>query len=399
MFTVQNTLFMRRCFDIARLANPVSTSPNPAVGAVIVGPDGRIIGEGFTQPYGGSHGEVMAVASVKPSDRDLLHFSTMYVSLEPCFHFGKTPPCVDLILREKIPHVGVAYNDPNPLVACRSITKLRENLVNVQIFNPNNTLIRQNTEIRPNTEGYSFHTQQLENGKAATLTPFFTNMTKKRPFIILKWAQSADGFMGRTNQTVPISNAYTKRLVHKWRSEADAIMVGTTTASLDNPELTNRFYYGKSPIRIVLDRNSALSPSLKLFDGSIKTLVFSENRENTEGSSDVEFLMSNVGETPTDSAYLKSEIANNVEQHFLPFDDFLLDNILTCIQQQKIGILFVEGGQKLLSSFIKRGLWDEARIITASKTLGHGVEAPQLVGGNLQQTIQLEEDTVRFYTK
>ena len=399
MFTVQNAFFMRRCFDIARLANPVSTSPNPAVGAVIVAPDGRIIGEGFTQPYGGSHGEVMAVASVKPNDRHLLHFSTIYVSLEPCFHFGKTPPCVDLILREKIPNVVIAYYDPNPLVACRSVTKLRENLVNIQIFNTNNVLIRQNTEIYPNTEGYFYDTQQLENGKAATLMPFFTNMTKKRPFIILKWAQSADGFMGQTDKTIPISNAYSKRLVHKWRSEADAIMVGTNTVSLDNPELTNRFYYGKSPIRIVLDRKSRLSPSLKLFDGLIKTLVFSENKENTEGSYDVGFLISDVGSTSPEIRNPTSEIANNVEQHFLPFDDFLLDNILTCIQQQKIGILFVEGGQKLLSSFIKRGLWDEARIITASKTLGQGVEAPQLVGGNLQQTIQLEEDTIRFYAK
>ncbi len=399
MFTVQNAFFIRRCFDIAQLANPASTSPNPAVGAVIVAPDGRIIGEGFTQPYGGSHAEVMAVASVKLSDRHLLHFSTIYVSLEPCFHFGKTPPCVDLILSEKILNVVIAYYDPNPLVACRSITKLRENLVNVQVFNPNNVLIRQNTETNPNTEGYFDDIQQLENGKARTLMPFFTNMTKKRPFVILKWAQSTDGFMGRNGETVPISNVYTKRLVHKWRSEVDAIMVGTNTANLDNPELTNRFYYGKSPIRIVLDRNSRLSPTLKLFDGSIKTLVFSENTKNTEGSSDVGCRMSDVEDTPNDGIYLKSEIANNVERHFLPFDDFLLDNVLTCIQQQKIGILFVEGGQKLLSSFIKRGLWDEARIITASKTLGYGVEAPQLVGGNLQQMIQLEDDTIRFYTK
>ena len=154
MFTVQDAFFMRRCFDIARLANSVSTSPNPAVGAVIVALDGRIIGEGFTQSYGGNHGEVMAVASVKPSNRHLLLFSTMYVSLEPCFHFGKTPPCVDLILREKISNIVVAYQDPNALVAGKSITKLRENGVNVQIFNPNNTLIRPNTEIQPNTEGY-----------------------------------------------------------------------------------------------------------------------------------------------------------------------------------------------------------------------------------------------------
>ena len=215
----------------------------------------------------------------------------------------------------------------------------------------------------------------------------------------MKWAQSADGFMGQTDKAVPISNAYSKRLVHKWRSEVDAIMVGTHTASLDNPELNNRFYYGKSPIRIVLDRNSQLSPALKVFDGSVKTLVFSENRKNTEGSFDFGFRISDVGETPTNSVYRESETTNNVEEHFLSFDDSLLDNILTCIQQQKIGILLVEGGQKLLSSFIKRGLWDEVRVITASKTLGLGVEAPQLVGGNLQQTLQLGDDIIRFYKK
>lgn len=409
-FTTRNAFFMQRCFDIARLANPVFTSPNPAVGAVIVAPDGRIIGEGFTQPYGSHHGEVMAVASVKQCDRHLLSFSTIYVSLEPCFHFGKTPPCVDLILHEKIPNVVIAYTDPNPLVACKSITKLRENNVNIQIFNTNNVLTRQNTE------GASFDkifnadstlnfvltsiadAKQLENGKSATLLPFFTNMTKKRPFIILKWAQSADGFMGKTDEMVAISNAYSKRLVHKWRSEADAIMVGTATARLDNPELTNRFYYGKSPIRIVLDRHSTLSPALKLFDGSVKTLVFSENsRKNADfNESEIRNPKSEIENTEGSSNARLEHTIQTIQREFLPFDDFLLDSILTSIQKQRIGILFVEGGQKLLSSFIKRGLWDEARIITASKTLGEGIEAPRLLGGNLQQTIQLGDDTVNF---
>ena len=268
MLTEQNLLFFKRCFDLGRLGT--DTSPNPSVGSVIVAPDGRIIGEGYTQAYGGAHAEVMAVASVKMADRALLPLSTIYVSLEPCAHFGRTPPCLELILREKISHVIVAHLDPNPLVCGKSVTKLQEKGVDVKILNYNNVLIRRNTE------GEAFFDKQLENGKIVTLMPFFTNMTKKRPYIILKWAESADGFIGALNKHVPISNNYSKRLVHKWRSEVDAIMVGTTTAEVDNPELTNRFYFGKSPIRVVLDRNSRLSPDLKVFDGTVKTFIFSE---------------------------------------------------------------------------------------------------------------------------
>ena len=429
----ENVRFLRRCFDVARLANSVSTSPNPAVGAVIVAHEQqRIIGEGFTQPYGGHHGEVMAVKSVKISDLDLLPFSTMYVSLEPCFHFGKTPPCVNLVLSKKISKVVIAHLDPNPLVSGKSEAKLRENNVNVQLlntyFNPNNKLMRQNAQNDRNTEGVSlFETRCFENGKAVTLLPFFTNMTKKRPFIILKWAESADGFISKKNETTPISNAFSKRLVHKWRSEVDAIMVGTTTAALDNPELTNRLYYGKTPVRIVLDKNLRLSKSLKIFDGSVKTLVFSkvkdtksvnssQNDKNTEGpvfelktslretkqknlkSKGVESLDLSKNEENTEGS-LETLIIENVEHHFVPFDDKVLDSILEKLLTQKIGILFVEGGEQLLSSFIKRGLWDEARVFTASHTLGEGVAAPKLFNADLQQTVQIDDDTLRFYVR
>jgi diaminohydroxyphosphoribosylaminopyrimidine deaminase / 5-amino-6-(5-phosphoribosylamino)uracil reductase len=431
----ENTRFLRRCFDVARLAKNASTSPNPAVGAVIVAHEQRIIGEGFTQPFGGHHGEVMAVESVKTAEHILLPFSTMYVSLEPCFHFGKTPPCVNLVLDKKILKVVIAHLDPNPLVSGKSITKLMQNNANVQVlkrfFNPNDKLIRQNAQNSPNTEGVSQREQRLlENGKAATLVPFFTNMTKKRPFIILKWAESADGFISKKNQTTPISNAFSKRLVHKWRSEVDAIMVGTATAALDNPELTNRLYYGKTPVRVVLDRDLSLSKSLKIFDGTVKTLVFSEskiedtssdgviqnhpvtptqqsfdlpkNEENTEGP----IFVQNDGVTQSQNDELTQSHPvitlpaipiENVEHHFIPFDDTLLDTLLEKLLAQKIGILFVEGGEKLLSSFIERGLWDEARVFTASHTLGEGVAAPQLLNAALQQTIQLDTDTLRFY--
>ena len=400
----ENTRFLRRCFDVARLANSASTSPNPAVGAVIVSHEQqRIIGEGFTQPYGGHHGEVMAVKSVKISDRALLPFSAMYVSLEPCFHFGKTPPCVNLVLDEKISKVVIAHLDPNPLVSSKSEAKLRENNVNVQtlngIFNPNNKLMRQNAQNDQNTEGVSTLEQRLlQNGKAATLVPFFINMTKKRPFIILKWAESADGFISKKNETTPISNAFSKRLVHKWRSEVDAIMVGTATAAIDNPELTNRLYYGKTPVRVVLDRNLSLSKSLKIFDGSVKTLVFSESKIKNLKLKDVESLDSSKNEGNTEGGVSELKM-DNVEDHFVPFDDNVLDSILEKLLAQKIGILFVEGGEQLLSSFIKRGLWDEARVFTAARTLGEGIAAPKLLNANLQQTVSIDDDTLRFYVQ
>jgi diaminohydroxyphosphoribosylaminopyrimidine deaminase / 5-amino-6-(5-phosphoribosylamino)uracil reductase len=398
MFTEENLLFLRRCFDLGRLG--ADTSPNPSVGSVIVSPHGRIIGEGYTQTYGGAHAEVMAVASVKMADRALLPLSTIYVSLEPCAHFGRTPPCLELILREKISHVIIAHLDPNPLVCGKSVTKLQEKGVDVKILNYNNVLIRRNTE-----GGAFLSDRQLENGKIVTLMPFFINMTRKRPYIILKWAESADGFIGALNRHVPISNNYSKRLVHKWRSEVDAIMVGTTTAEVDNPELTNRFYFGKSPIRVVLDRYSRLSPSLKVFDGTVKTFVFSEN---TEGGGKLKIKNSKLkpdsleqsSELQTSNFKVEESLelqTSNVKRQTIAFDDFLLENILSELQANKIGILFVEGGLKLLSSFMERGLWDEARVFTASKTLGEGIRAPQLLNGTLQQTIQLEEDTLRIY--
>ena len=411
----ENARFLRRCFDVARLAKSAFTSPNPAVGAVIVAHgQQRIIGEGFTQPYGGHHGEVMAVKSVKIPDRNLLPFSAMYVSLEPCFHFGKTPPCVNLLLEKKISKVFIAHLDPNPLVFHKSLAKLRKNNVNVQVLNPifnrNNKLMRQNAQNTLNTEGIApSERRHLENGKAATLVPFFTNMTRKRPFIILKWAESADGFISKKNETTPISNAFSKRLVHKWRSEVDAIMVGTTTAALDNPALTNRLYYGKTPIRVVLDRNLSLSKSLKIFDGLVKTLVFSElknaesfdlskNDENTEGGGD-ELKIENSKFDEDGTTDFEQMHLENVEHHFIPFDDNVLDTILEKLLAQKIGILFVEGGEKLLSSFIKRGLWDEARIFTTSRTLGEGIAAPKLINADLQQTVQIDDDTLRFYVQ
>ena len=340
-----NDLFIRRCFDLARLGLN-STSPNPSVGAVIVSQDKRIIGEGWTSPYGGTHGEVNAIASVKPEDAYLLASSTIYVSLEPCFHFGKTPPCVDLILRKKIPHVVIAYTDPNPKVAGQSIQKLKEHGVGVHIM-----------------------TNVITDNENTSLLPFFTNISFKRPYIILKWAETANGFIGDSQQTLPISNAYAKRLVHKWRSEADAIMVGTNTAALDNPELTNRLYYGKSPMRVILDKNNRLSKDLKIFDNSVKTRIYTEGvNEDTPNATN-----------------------EDITFHPIAFDENKLETILEDLQKQNIGTLFVEGGAQLLQNFIDKGLWDEARVFKTPTLINpqNGVLAPKIIRQNAEKQIQL----------
>lgn len=344
--------FIRRCFDLAQRGLG-STSPNPSVGAVIVDNTNRIIGEGWTSPFGGPHAEVNAVASVKLEEKHLLSSATIFVSLEPCFHFGKTPPCVDLILKEKIPHVVIAYMDPFPFVAGKSIQKLKEQGVKVEIV---------------------IHE---DNNKDSILLPFFTNVSTKRPFIILKWAETADGFIGDALQTIPISNIYTKRLVHKWRSEVDGIMVGTNTAALDNPELTNRLYFGKSPVRIVLDKKRRLSHNLHVFDGSVKTLIYTE------------------GEIPKDDIHPQT----SVDYRSVPFDGTLLPHILKDLYSQNIGILLVEGGAQLLNTFIEKGLWDEARVFKTTKTLisPNGIPAPKIADAQLEKKIQLFDNQLLIF--
>jgi diaminohydroxyphosphoribosylaminopyrimidine deaminase / 5-amino-6-(5-phosphoribosylamino)uracil reductase len=361
IFINMDDKFIRRCFDLAQLGIN-SVSPNPSVGAVIVDKAQRIIGEGWTSPYGGPHGEVNAVASVKPEDRHLLASSTLFVSLEPCFHFGKTPPCVDLILREKIPHVVIAFSDPFPKVAGKSIQKLKENGVKVDILS-------------------------LDRAPqyAPSLLPFFTNVSKKRPYIILKWAETADGFIGNPDTTLPISNAYAKRLVHKWRSESDAIMVGTNTAALDNPELTNRLYFGPSPMRVVLDRHQRLPSQLNIFDKSVKTRIYMDgasqgNREKsiyTEGP----FFQPFVTYCP------------------ITFDEHFLESILEDLQNQKIGTLFVEGGAQLLNTFIQKGLWDEARVFKTPTVLTgeNNIAAPKILAHQLQRKIQLFDNQLFIF--
>ncbi len=331
-----NNIYIKRCFDLARLGSG-KVSPNPLVGAVIVYKD-KIIGEGYHAYFGGPHAEVNAIASVK--DKELLSKSTIYVSLEPCHHHGKTPPCVDALLRHRFMNVVISVTDPNPKVMGKSIEKLKAHKVIVK-------------------------THVLED-KGKQVTSFFlTTFLKKRPYIILKYAKSSNNMIGVSDRQIWITNPYAKRLVHKWRGDVSAIMVGTNTALIDNPQLNNRLYFGTSPLRIVLDRRLKLSTTSNLLSDGLPSLLVTEQ---------VKFPANNA----------------NCEYLSLPFDDNLLDNILSNLHDKGLDSLIVEGGAGLLNSFIEKDLWDEARVFTGNNPIigKNAIPAPVL-GGNLVQTLQL----------
>ena len=317
--------YMRRCIELAKngLCN---VAPNPMVGAVIVC-DGRIIGEGYHVRCGEAHAEVNAIRSVK--DESLLKRSTIYVSLEPCSHYGKTPPCADLIIEKQIPRIVIGCRDPFSKVAGRGIQKLqnagREVIVGV-----------------------------LEEECLHLIRRFITFNTLRRPFITLKWAESADRFIDIERidgNPVLLSSPLTSMLVHKKRAENTAIMVGRRTALLDNPSLTVRNWYGRNPIRIVLDCNLSLPNDLQIFNGEVPTLVFTEKEHPEEKS----------------VSYITIDFAHNP-----------LNQIMKELYQRNIQSLLVEGGSQLLQSFIDNELWDEAYIEKCSKRLYSGVKAPEI---------------------
>ncbi len=299
---------MRRCLQLARCGE-AGAPPNPMVGAVIVC-DGRIIGEGYHRRCGGPHAEVNAINSVK--ERHLLNRSTIYVSLEPCAHYGKTPPCADLIIETGIRRVVIGCADPFAKVNGLGIKKLQEAGCEVQVG-------------------------VLEQECRELNRRFFTFHEKHRPWIILKWAQSEDGIMGGDDR-ITFSNALTQTLVHRMRARSGAILVGTNTALQDNPTLTTRLWPGPNPLRLTIDRNGILPPTLHLKDNSTPTVVYTHE---------------------------------NIEE------------ILADLYVRGIQSLLVEGGAKLLQSFIDKGLWDEARIETAPFCLGEGVQAPILAEAKL----------------
>lgn len=333
---LSHEVFMTRCLDLAR-EGIGKTAPNPMVGCVVVH-QGRVIGEGYHQEYGGPHAEVNALRSV--INKELLKESTLYVSLEPCCHFGKTPPCTDLILHHHIPHVVVACVDPYDAVAGKGVSRLRNHGVKVELGVLKN------------------HAMQLNKR-------FFTFQQKKRPYIILKWAQTADAFIdierlpGTPARPTWITSEKLRMLVHKWRTEESAIMVGTLTALNDNPRLNVRDWSGPCPTRIVLDENLTLAATLSLFDNTQPTLVFNQKKDHSEGLT-----------------------------HWISVDfsdpDFLL-NILHILAQKQIQSVMIEGGQKLLQAFIQKDLWDEARIFQGSKFFEKGLRAPVLPIQNFSQ--------------
>lgn len=318
--------YISRCLQLA-YNGLCNTAPNPMVGAVIVYHD-TIIGEGYHIRCGEAHAEVNAIRSVK--DENLLKESTIYVSLEPCSHYGKTPPCADLIIEKRIPKVVIGCIDPFSQVAGRGIEKLRKAGIEVTVG-------------------------VLEEECRHLIRRFITFNTLKRPYITLKWAESADGFIdiNRTGgKPIILSNPLTSMLVHKKRAEHDAILVGRHTALLDNPSLSTRNWYGKHPVRLVIDKDLTLPRDLELFNGKIKTFVFTR-------------------ESPCQPNALTEYIS-------LDFNKDILPQIMEVLYQKKIQSLLVEGGSILLQSFIDSGLWDEAFIEKAPLRLNNGIQAPSI---------------------
>ncbi len=339
--------FVRRCFDLARLGTG-KVSPNPAVGAVLVHA-GRIIGEGYHVAFGQAHAEVMAIESVKADDRSLIPYSTLYVSLEPCCFFGKTPPCTNLIIDQHIPRVVISCLDNSPEVSGQGVAQLR-------------------------AAGVEVLTGILEEEGRRLSLPRRIFVEEKRPYVILKFAKDTQGHFCRTDsQPAWISNPYSKRLVHKWRSEVDAIIVGTQTALIDDPELTTRRYFGKSPLRIVIDRFRRLPARLKVFDGKVPTLVITEAAPIIPGTNDsLEYLQ-------------------------LDFSRSILPSLLEILHNRKIGTLLVEGGVVLLQSFIDQGLWDEARVLVGSREIEAGRPAPVIPAPLWKREPLVDDELLLYY--
>jgi diaminohydroxyphosphoribosylaminopyrimidine deaminase / 5-amino-6-(5-phosphoribosylamino)uracil reductase len=321
-------LFMQRCLQLAALGQQW-VAPNPMVGALVVN-NGIIIGEGYHQHFGGPHAEVNAVNAV--IDKTLLKGATIYVSLEPCAHFGKTPPCTKLIIEHKIAKVVIACLDPNPLVAGKGAAQLEHAGVEVIIG-------------------------VLEKDARELNKRFIHYHTHKKPFVVLKWAQTEDGYCGRfngSNLSHKITNWYSDVMVHQMRSKQSAILVGYNTALNDNPQLTARKWFGKNPIRIIIDLQCCLPQHLNIFTDGLPTLVFTLVPKQ---------------DTPTVS-YLK---VNNKE-HFII-------EILNILYQKNIQSLLVEGGPKTLQLFIDSATWNEAHIFTSNIKWQDGVKAPVLLKG------------------
>jgi len=321
---------MKRCLELAAMGLG-KVAPNPMVGCVIVH-NNKIIGEEYHKEFGSAHAEVNAISSVK--DKSLLNDSILYLNLEPCSHFGKTPPCADLIIRNKIKYVVIGTLDSNPLVAGRGIQKLVSSGCDVMLG-------------------------IMEEECRELNKRFFVFHEKKRPYIILKWAETADKYIGITNYELRITNQRADKLVHQWRSDEQAIVVGTNTALTDNPKLTVRNIKGNNPLRIVIDKDLKIPVRFHLLDGKVSTIVFTSKQKSSK---------------------------KNLEYIRIDFKKNVLKQIIDELYNRNIQSLIVEGGAKLLNSFINENIWDDARVIISNKKLSElskeksRVEAPSVKG-------------------
>lgn len=337
--------YMHRCLQLAKLGAG-NVAPNPMVGAVLVH-EGRIIGEGYHREFGEAHAEVNCLASVAEEDRQLIPASALYVSLEPCAHFGKTPPCTDLIIRNKIPEVVIGTRDPFKDVNGKGIEKLKA--AGIEVLQD----VLKHECIELNRRFFAFHQQH-------------------RPYIILKWAQTADGKIGSgTAKRLMISNEYTNRQVHKWRSEEAAILIGTNTALNDDPSLNVRSWKGNDPVRLVIDMDLSLPSSLKIFNRKQRTIVFNTIKHEESG------------------ALSYYQVTNDVS---------LIHQVLNACYRVNIQSILVEGGAKLLQSFIDNDSWDESRVITNNDLFaGTGLTAPVLSNATELRKENIHTDSITYF--
>lgn len=339
--------YIKRCIELAQ--NGLGTTyPNPMVGSVIVYDD-QVIGEGWHKKAGEPHAEVNAVKSVK--DKSLLKKATIYVSLEPCSHFGKTPPCCDLIISNEIPNVVVGTVDPNEKVAGKGILKLIEAGANVTVG-------------------------VLEDECNELNKRFFTFHQKKRPYIILKWAESQDGFLApekadnQDRKPIWITNPYSRQLVHKWRTEEQAILVGTQTVIDDNPKLNARDWSGNNPVRVVIDRENKIDKNSFIFDDTVKTIIFSNENKKTSTA--------------------------NTQFEVIDFSKNIIPEILDVLYKNQIQSIIIEGGRQTLQSFIDENIWDEARIFVGKPSFGNGTKAPIISRKNNTKTTILSDELIQI---
>ena len=340
---MNDEIYMQKCIDLAYLGMG-QVSPNPMVGCVIAH-NNEIIGEGYHQKYGEAHAEVNAINDVLSRFGDqapsLLKQATAYVNLEPCAHFGKTPPCADLLIKHQLKKVVIGNTDPFEAVSGKGISKLKDagTLISLGILEAECTHLNRR---------------------------FFTRIQQQRPFIILKWAKTANGFFAPTNQTQKwITGTAAKQLSHQWRSEEDAILVGKNTALIDNPTLTNRLATGKNPIRILIDKNLEVPLSFQIYNPEAKTIIFNE---------------------------VKTEVKGNI--HYVQMEDmhlYLAQKIAFQLYLMDIQSVIIEGGVQILSQFITARLWDEARVFTSSDTWDNGILSPT-IKASIQKNISIGND-------